>query len=145
MNRKNNRIKAQIVDCLLTKFPNARNWIREMTFENPDWGFEKDEEKEQLKSIIKGHLNKTRTIRLRIPLIGSTGKEFKNDPGIHVDLKLNGNSFSIKWKMAPNFGQHNDVHSLVGMSQALQNCFESLKFIEDLVDLNYQQGDFEHV
>ncbi len=141
MNRKNNRIKSQIVDILIQEFNDPMYWVREMDHEEiEDFGFSKEQES-QIRKIIRSKLDQTIFMKLRLPIVTVYDRKDKNQPGIFVDLKINGSTLDVKWTIAPKFGNH----SWLKLSGACANFEKYDLFFERLrlfLELNHKTGDF---
>lgn len=140
MNRKNNRIKAQLADILLKEFNDPITWVREMTVNNTE-PFMEEPLRSEICKLVRSRLDATKVIKLRLPLMSVRSKQPQNDPGIHVDLKLNGPVFEVKWKLAPNFGIH-DWKMMRSCFQRLAEYERVFERIQDYIDVNYKQGDY---
>ena len=142
MNRKNNRIKSQIVDMLVQEFNDPVYWVREMDYEqNPDWGFTSSQES-KIRAILRDKLNCTVFINLRLPVTQSSPRrDEKNQPAINLQLKVNGPTIDIKWTIAPKFGTCGSF-ALSGMSARMENYDLFFEKLRHFIELNYKTGDF---
>lgn len=145
MNRKNNRIKAQIVDILLKEFNDPVNWIREIDYTEDELqeGYLDHLHRADLSKLIRSKLDTTKTIKLRLSITsGGPSKSFKNDPGLLVDLKVNRSKLFVDWKVAPNFGKH-EWGKLSGCSVKFDRYWNFFNRLQDFIDLNYKQCDYQ--
>src|SRR5574338_152100 len=146
MNRKNKRVRDQIVDFLIGEFCYCDNWVKELEFDKDEdtIGGLSDSKIEELREILNYKLIKHQWINIRYPVILVFNNRLsKNLPSISVSIKINKSEIDINWKISDKFGKNNELVSLTETIKQLTYINSKLRNLEKFLHLTYNRGLFQ--
>jgi hypothetical protein len=139
MNKRNKRIREQVLDYLIGNFYNKENWVKEIDIndKNQDPVLSK-EEISQLRPLLKNKLVNGQSILIRFSLVNYFHKrKWKNLPAMLINLKIEEYNVNCTCTMANKFGNHN-FRDLPSISENLNRLNEILIGLETLLHINHR-------